>query len=78
MMLHSRGEVESLRHVKQGWQKATKRKSETVKLDKENEAIQVQEVDTSKIKSKKSRRPKTSMEFDRDWRRLRSSEEKLR
>ena len=65
-----------MRHVKQGWQKTSKKKSETVKIDKENEAIQVQEVDTSKIKSKKARKPKTSMEFDRDWRRLRSTDEK--
>lgn len=68
--------MESLRHVKKGWQKTTKKKSESVKLDKENEAILVQEVDTSKIKSTKVRKPKTSMEFDRDWRRLRSTEEK--
>lgn len=73
----SRGEVESLRHVKQGWQKTSKKKSETTKLDKENEEILVQEIDTSKIKSK-PQKPKTSMEFDRDWRRLRSTEEKHR
>jgi hypothetical protein len=72
----SRGEVDSLRHVKQGWQKPHQKKSETVKLDRESEQILVQEIDTSVIKSKKTRKPKTSMEFDRDWRRLKSTEEK--
>ena len=69
--------MESLRHVKKGWQKTPKKKSDTINLEKESDEILVKEVDTSVIKSKKNRKPKTSMEFDRDWRRLKSVEEKL-
>lgn len=65
-----REEVESLRHVKKGWQKAPKKKHETTTIEKENEDVKVQQIDCTNLAPKKVRKPKTSMEFERDWRRL--------
>jgi hypothetical protein len=72
-----RQEVESLRDVKKGWQKAKfEKKSETSVLEKEHLQQQDQQYDATKIRPKKTKKPETSMDFDRDWRRLNSSTDK--
>lgn len=75
--LLSRQEIESLRDVKKGWQKnKTTKKSNTILLEKELNSRQDQQIDIQKIMPKKDSRPETSMDFERDWRRFRSSNEK--
>mmetsp|Transcript_22413 Transcript_22413/g.32679 ORF Transcript_22413/g.32679 Transcript_22413/m.32679 type:complete len:233 (-) Transcript_22413:19-717(-) len=74
----SREEVESLRAVKKGWKKAKEKKPDTLVLEKEVIADTNKQVDASAIQPRKIKKPKTSMDFERDWRRLKSIPEKKR
>lgn len=69
--------MESLRDIKKGWQKAkVEKKSETIVLEREYLQQQDQQYDVQKILPKKNKKPETSMDFDRDWRRLQSPTDK--
>jgi hypothetical protein len=63
--------------VKKGWQRGkVVKKSETTVLEREFLRQQDQQYDVKRILPKKNKRPETSLDFDRDWRRLRTKPEK--
>jgi hypothetical protein len=70
--------VESLRAVKKGWQKRKEQAPETLVLEKEMISASSTHVSAAAIKPKKMKKPKTSMDFDRDWRRMKTTEDKIR
>lgn len=73
----SREEVESLRAVKKGWTKKKERAPETLVLEKEMATSTGNHTSAAVIEPKKKRKPKTSMDFDRDWRRMKTVSDKL-
>jgi hypothetical protein len=63
--------------VKKGWQRGKiVKKTETTVLEKEHLRQQDQQYDLNRILPKKNKKPETSLDFDRDWRRLRTTPEK--
>ena len=74
----SREEVESLGAVKKGWLKKKESKPETFVLEKELQSSSGNHMNATAIMSKKLKKPKTSMDFDRDWRRMKCVTDKLR
>lgn len=77
----TRPEVESLSHVKKGWQKKVTKdnSSSAVLLSEELQKLEMingaNKIDHSVVANRK---PKTPMEMDRDLRRIVNTEEKLR
>ena len=71
--MYSRQEIDSLKDVKKGWKKKPELSQEPSILQSELSATP-----TSATLSTAFKPPKNAMTFERDWRRLRSENDKAR
>ena len=64
--------------MKKGWQKRKESKPETLVLERELASSSCNHVNAAAIMPKKLKKPKTSMDFDRDWRRMKCIIDKMK
>jgi hypothetical protein len=80
----NRGEVESLRDIKRGWQKSNPVGSSITanilskEVHKQNDIVKGATMSDTIISTTKFKKPKTPMELERDWRRLKNDENKAK
>lgn len=73
----SRKEVESLSDVRKGWKKSGPSSRESHLLDLRKANVEALTADSTAIKMKPARKPRTSMELDRNLRRMANDHERL-
>ena len=74
---YSREDIESLKAVKKGWKKQSAKAAGSISLLAEDEAI-IPAVPVSIVPDvHRIKKPKTSFEFERNWRRLAGAPEKI-